>query len=72
MTVTGKTMGENIAGAKVHLRDVIHPMSDPISSEPATGVLFGNLAPRGADHQAVGGGEAPAQAPRSGACVRGL
>ena len=23
-------------------------MSDPISSEPATGVLFGNLAPRGA------------------------
>jgi dihydroxy-acid dehydratase len=48
MTVTGKTVGENIAGAKVHLRDVIHPMNDPISSEPATGVLFGNLAPRGA------------------------
>jgi len=48
MTVTGRTLGENIEGAKVHLRDVIHPMSDPISSEPATGVLFGNLAPRGA------------------------
>ena len=48
MTVTGKTVRENIAGAKVYLRDVIHPMSDPISSEPATGVLFGNLAPRGA------------------------
>jgi len=48
MTVTGKTVGENIAGAKVHLPDVIHPVSDPISSEPATGVLFGNLAPRGA------------------------
>jgi dihydroxy-acid dehydratase len=48
LTVTGRTMGENIAGAKVHLRDVIHPMSDPVSSEPATGVLFGNLAPRGA------------------------
>src|ERR1041384_2236615 len=48
LTVTGRRMGENIAGAKVHLPDVIHPVSDPISSEPATGVLFGNLAPRGA------------------------
>jgi dihydroxy-acid dehydratase len=48
LTVTGKTVRDNIAGAKVHLRDVIHPMSDPVSSEPATGVLFGNLAPRGA------------------------
>jgi dihydroxy-acid dehydratase len=48
LTVTGKSVKENIAGAKVYLRDVIHPMSDPVSSEPATGVLFGNLAPRGA------------------------
>jgi dihydroxy-acid dehydratase len=48
MTVTGRTVAENIAGAKVYLPDVIHPVSDPISSEPATGVLFGNLAPRGA------------------------
>jgi dihydroxy-acid dehydratase len=48
MTVTGQTLGENIKGAKVHLPDVIHPVSDPISSEPATGVLIGNLAPRGA------------------------
>jgi dihydroxy-acid dehydratase len=48
LTVTGKTVAQNIAGAKVHLSDVIHPMSDPVSSEPATGVLFGNLAPRGA------------------------
>src|SRR4051812_9136208 len=48
MTVTGQTLGENIEGAKVHLPDVIHKVSDPISSEPATGVLIGNLAPRGA------------------------
>ena len=48
MTVTGRTVEENIAGAKVYLPDVIHPVSEPISSEPATGVLFGNLAPRGA------------------------
>jgi len=27
---------------------VIHAMSNPISTEPATGVLYGNLAPRGA------------------------
>jgi dihydroxy-acid dehydratase len=48
MTVTGKTVAENIAGAKVYLPDVIHSTSNPVSSEPATGVLFGNLAPRGA------------------------
>jgi len=48
LTVTGKSVRDNIAGAKVYLRDVIHPTSDPVSSEPATGVLYGNLAPRGA------------------------
>jgi dihydroxy-acid dehydratase len=48
MTVTGKTLGENIEGAKVHLPDVIHGTSNPISTEPACGVLFGNIAPRGA------------------------
>jgi dihydroxy-acid dehydratase len=48
MTVTGKTVADNIAGAKVHLPEVIHSTSNPISTEPATGVLYGNLAPRGA------------------------
>ncbi|HEY5167477.1 MAG TPA: L-arabinonate dehydratase, partial [Pseudolabrys sp.] len=47
VTVTGKTIGENIKGAEVYLRDVIHPLNDPISSEGATAVLTGNLAPRG-------------------------
>jgi dihydroxy-acid dehydratase len=47
LTVTGKTIGENIAGAQVHLPDVIHPLSDPIYAEGATAVLKGNLAPRG-------------------------
>ena len=28
VTVTGKTVAENIAGAEVYLRDVIHPLSD--------------------------------------------
>jgi dihydroxy-acid dehydratase len=47
VTVTGKTVGENIAGAEVYLRDVIHPVNDPIYAEGATAVLTGNLAPRG-------------------------
>ncbi|MDP2410827.1 MAG: L-arabinonate dehydratase [Pseudolabrys sp.] len=46
MTVNGKTIGENIKGAEVYLPDVIHPLSDPISSEGATAVMTGNLAPR--------------------------
>ncbi len=47
LTVTGKNIGENIAGAEVYKRDVIHPLSDPVSREGATAVLTGNLAPRG-------------------------
>jgi dihydroxy-acid dehydratase len=47
VTVNGKTLGENIAGAAVHIRDVIHPLSDPLYAEGATAVLTGNLAPGG-------------------------
>jgi dihydroxy-acid dehydratase len=47
MTVTGKTIGENIAGALVHIPDVIHSLNDPIYAEGATAVLKGNLAPNG-------------------------
>jgi dihydroxy-acid dehydratase len=47
VTVTGKTVGENLAGAKVHVPDVIHSIDDPIYREGATAVLKGNLAPRG-------------------------
>jgi dihydroxy-acid dehydratase len=47
MTVNGKTIGDNIAGANIHLPDVIHKLNDPISTEPACGVLRGNLAPNG-------------------------
>lgn len=46
-TVTGKTLGENIAGAEVHKREVIHSFDDPVSTEGATAVLTGNLAPNG-------------------------
>jgi dihydroxy-acid dehydratase len=47
LTVTGKSIGENIAGAEVYKPEVIHPLSDPVSREGATAVLTGNLAPRG-------------------------
>jgi dihydroxy-acid dehydratase len=47
LTVTGRTLGENIAGAAVHLPDVIHSLSAPLYPEGATAVLAGNLAPRG-------------------------
>jgi dihydroxy-acid dehydratase len=47
MTVTGKTVGENIAGAKTHMSDVIHTLNDPVYGEGATAVLKGNLAPNG-------------------------
>jgi dihydroxy-acid dehydratase len=47
LTVTGRTLGENIAEAEVFIRDIIRPLSDPIYPEGATAVLTGNLAPRG-------------------------
>jgi dihydroxy-acid dehydratase len=47
LTVTGKTVGENIKGAEVYLPDVIRSLNNPVSSAEATAVLTGNLAPRG-------------------------
>ena len=47
MTVSGQTVGETLRGAQVHLRPVIRPLSDPVSTAGATAVLTGNLAPRG-------------------------
>jgi dihydroxy-acid dehydratase len=47
MTVTGKTLGENIAGAEVYNDDVIRTTKDPIYAEGALAVLKGNLAPDG-------------------------
>lgn len=47
MTVTGKSVGDNIAGAEVYKPDVIKSLNDPVSRDGATAVLTGNLAPRG-------------------------
>ena len=47
MTVNGKTLGENIAGAEVFHDDVIRTLDKPIYAEGALAVLRGNLAPDG-------------------------
>ena len=48
MTVTGKTLGENIAGARVWNEEVIRPLDKPVYPEGGTAILRGNLAPDGA------------------------
>ncbi|WP_159912576.1 L-arabinonate dehydratase [Pantoea sp. 18069] len=47
LTVNGRTLGENIAGAEVYHDDVIRPLDKPIYAEGALAVLRGNLAPGG-------------------------
>lgn len=47
MTVTGKTLAENIQHAQVHHDDVIRTVENPIYAEGALAVLKGNLAPDG-------------------------
>ncbi len=48
LTVTGKTLGENIAYAEVLDRTVIRSIEEPYSPTGGLAVLFGNLAPQGA------------------------
>lgn len=48
ITVTGRTLGENIKGASVKDRNVIRPIEDAYLPHGGLNVLFGNLAPEGA------------------------
>ncbi|MEK7877497.1 MAG: L-arabinonate dehydratase [Pseudomonadota bacterium] len=48
LTVNGKTLGENLAGAKVYNSDVIRPRGNPLAVSGGLAVLRGNLAPDGA------------------------
>jgi dihydroxy-acid dehydratase len=48
ITVTGKTLGENIADAAITDHDVILPREQPHSTHGGLAMLFGNLAPDGA------------------------
>ena len=48
MTVTGKTLGENLKRARVYDDDVIRPVKRPYHQEGGLAILKGNLAPEGA------------------------
>lgn len=49
LTVTGKTVGENLADADLpYDPDVIRPLDNPIEDKGGIAVLHGNLAPKGA------------------------
>jgi dihydroxy-acid dehydratase len=47
LTVTGKSVGENIGEAVVRDAEVIRPVTEPYQAEGGLAVLYGNLAPRG-------------------------
>ncbi len=50
ITVTGKTIAENLRGVKPYPtdQDVVRPLSNPIKPDSHLRVLYGNLAPTGA------------------------
>ncbi|MFP4145068.1 MAG: dihydroxy-acid dehydratase [Phycisphaeraceae bacterium] len=54
LTVTGKTLGENIADAQVLDDDVIRPLASAYSDRGGLAILFGNLCPNGAVVKAAG------------------
>jgi dihydroxy-acid dehydratase len=58
MTVTGKTIGENIANAKVIDREVIRTKAKAHSQTGGLAILYGNIAPEGA---VVKAGAVPAE-----------
>src|SRR2546422_12337 len=48
LTVTGKSMRENLEQAVAHRRDVIRTAAEPLNPQGGTVILYGNLAPDGA------------------------
>ena len=53
-TVTGKTLGENIAEAPAADLDVIRTVEKPFTQDGGLAVLYGNLAPEGAVIKSAG------------------
>ncbi|MHC4068994.1 MAG: dihydroxy-acid dehydratase [Planctomycetota bacterium] len=47
LTVTGKSLGENISGAKIKNTEVIHSVEEAYSQKGGLAILKGNLAPQG-------------------------
>ncbi|MBS1876251.1 MAG: dihydroxy-acid dehydratase [Acidobacteria bacterium] len=48
LTVTGRTVGENVGAAECLRRDVVTRLSEPLAAEGGIAVLGGNVAPNGA------------------------
>jgi len=48
LTVTGKSVGENLKDARVLRPEVIRPLESPYHKEGGIAVLYGNIAPEGA------------------------
>ncbi len=48
ITVTGKTVGENIASARIWNEEVIRPRDNPFRDTGGLTILYGNLAPESA------------------------
>lgn len=47
LTVTGRTLRENVAQATIKNEEVIHPKENPYSPVGGLSILYGNLAPQG-------------------------
>jgi dihydroxy-acid dehydratase len=48
LTVTGKSVGDNLEKALVMRQEVIRPLENPYHNEGGIAVLYGNIAPEGA------------------------
>ena len=67
LTVTGKTLGENIAEAQTTGTEVIRTIDNPYSKSGGLSILTGNLAPKGSVVKTAG--VAPAMLTHSGPAV---
>lgn len=47
ITVSGKTIRENVAEARIKNAEVIHPKENPYSPVGGLSILYGNIAPKG-------------------------
>jgi dihydroxy-acid dehydratase len=48
LTVSGRTLGENLQSARITNPEVIRSLANPVSQKGGTAILYGNLAPNGA------------------------
>ena len=54
LTVTGRTLGKNLATAEIIDETIIHRIDKPFTADGGLAVLFGNLAPEGAVIKSAG------------------